>query len=406
MRCVRSEDADLSQLSLLPSPLCHGPDFANVGMGTTATELSSLTCEVINALPTVTTTCTAPLEVDAAPEDASAANDAALTAVTSRERERHNPQADDAEGSLPLNVDDTEGSLPLNVDNAEGSLSLNSDDAEGPLSLNVGDAEGSLSLNVGDAEGFRSLNVDAARSCSSSGSDTQLCSPSSLSPLNASQSESESSHVSVVRKAFCAGRSHSTTNNKLVSSAALCDIAANKSGSVVDDAVDEVTADEATLLAQDRASPGFSRLPFPKGGAENGNDNRTKRLQAKSSKPAVPTVIPLSDHPPLQVPVGPGTTGRTQACPAAQLQTVPETEKPDTDPEHNAHITLPERYHQALRRSGSCGSLCSYGTDGAGCGSSHQDLTSRERDLGTALAWIRHEMVSSRKSVSAGCRSH
>ena len=392
MRCVRSEDADLSQLSLLPSPLCHGPDFANVGMGTTATELSSLTCEVINALPAVTTTCNAPLEVDAAPEDSSAANDAALTAMTSRESERHNPQTDDAEGSLPLNADDAEGSLPLNVDNAEGSLSLNIDDAEGPLSL-----------NVGDAEGFRSLNVDAARSCSSSGSDTQLCSPSSLSPLNASQSESESSHVSVVRKA-CAGRSHSTTNNKLVSSTALCDVAANKSGSVVDDAVDEVTADEATLLAQDRASPGVSHLLFPKGGAENGTDNRTKRLQAKSSKPAVPTVIPLLDHPPLQVPVGSGTTGRTQACPPAQLQTVPETEKPDTDPEHNAHITLPERYHQALRRSGSCGSLCSYGTDDAGCGSSHQDLTSRERDLGNALAWIRHEMVSSRKSVSAGCR--
>ena len=360
MRCVSSEHADLSQLSLLPSPLCHGPDFANVGMGTIATDHSSLTCEVINALPAVTTTCTAPLEVDAAPEDASAAN------------ERHNPQTDDAEGSLSLNIDD---------------------------------AKGSLSLIVDDAEGFRSLNVDAARSCSSSGSDTQLSSPSSFSPLNASQSESESSHVSVVRNAFSAGRSRSTTNNKFVSSTALCDVTANKSGSV-DVAVDDVTADEATLLAQDRASPGFNHLPFPKGGAENGTDSRTKRLQAQSSKAAVPTVAPLPDHPPLQVPVGPGTTGWTQAGPAAQLQTVPETEKPDTDPEHNAHLVLPERYHQALRKSGSCGSLCSYGTDGAGCGSSHQDLTSRERDLGTALAWIRHEMVSSRKSVSAGYRSH
>ena len=394
MRCVSSEHADLSQLSLLPSPLCHGPDFANVGMGTIATDHSSLTCEVINALPAVTTTCTAPLEVDAAPEDASAANDAAVTAVTSRERERHNPQTDDAEGSLSLNIDD---------------------------------AKGSLSLTVDDAEGFRSLNVDAARSCSSSGSDTQLSSPSSFSPLNASQSESESSHVSVVRNAFSAGRSRSTTNNKFVSSTALCDVTANKSGSV-DVAVDDVTADEATLLAQDRASPGFNHLPFPKGGAENGTDSRTKRLQAQSSKAAVPTVAPLPDHlplqvpvgpgttvptvaslpdhPPLQVPVGPGTTGWTQAGPAAQLQTVPETEKPDTDPEHNAHLVLPERYHQALRKSGSCGSLCSYGTDGAGCGSSHQDLTSRERDMGTALAWIRHEMVSSRKSVSAGYRSH
>ncbi|KAL8612711.1 hypothetical protein ACOMHN_025362 [Nucella lapillus] len=83
----------------------------------------------------------------------------------------------------------------------------------------------------------------------------------------------------------------------------------------------------------------------------------------------------------------------------------PSTKRPDLsilqrmrkvgtiDQESHPSIQLPERYRHALRKSGSYGNVVSVSRKSSGSCEQGQDLTSREKDLGTALAWIRHEMV-------------
>ena len=58
-------------------------------------------------------------------------------------------------------------------------------------------------------------------------------------------------------------------------------------------------------------------------------------------------------------------------------------------------VVLPERYRHVLRKSGSYSNVGGFGSKVGG----GQDLTSREKDLGSALAWIRHEMVSESVAV-------
>lgn len=81
-----------------------------------------------------------------------------------------------------------------------------------------------------------------------------------------------------------------------------------------------------------------------------------------------------------------------------QFPAVPRSQLADASLYKSTRVELPERYRHVLTRSGSYASIGYHGNSSSSnqVGSNpsgNQDLTSREKDLGTALAWIRNEMV-------------
>ncbi|XP_076440694.1 uncharacterized protein LOC143280074 [Babylonia areolata] len=90
---------------------------------------------------------------------------------------------------------------------------------------------------------------------------------------------------------------------------------------------------------------------------------------------------------------------------SSQIQTESSTVVPKrmgeaSDAASSPTIQLPERYRHALRKGGSYGNVGSSSSSSSSCkkgggggDEEGQELRSREKDLGTALAWIRHEMM-------------
>ncbi|KAK7100313.1 hypothetical protein V1264_023288 [Littorina saxatilis] len=215
---------------------------------------------------------------------------------------------------------------------------------------------------------------------------------SSASSVCVSESESESSHASTVRNGpFSSGSSLSTVPDEVWSST---DVAQTSHDA---DKVNTSEIASKTPLDASQDSEGSSLCSFGEDSicSSSANDlyaeddakkgkRRDRRYSADMSSADSDDHLSASQN---RLPISRSRTGTPEHLRPEAFFLPKEMLKASEN-----RPALPERYRHVLRKSGSYGSLRSYGNSN-GCQSDDQDLNSREKDLGSALAWIRHEMV-------------